>query len=616
MSNMRTTLYPIHDEPHEIKFFSNAYDDLTRTSGTFCEIEKAIKSANEFICITSWNNFFTKDLGMNKLLIELLLEAAARGVKIFILMWARNPKDKLIGDSGIEDNLIYFQSSNNPNIFYKKAIRNGSYLERKFYSHHQKIFVTEEIAFIGGLDFVPKVADSREHADVGGKMWHDAACSARGPVIQDILEMFYARWCAQPDNLMLFNDNIKAIKHLKSYTQLKDKKMEHKLEEKKETNKNIQFLVCLTQQDYLLPKKAWPLKSATTTEINSAYLKCIKEAKKYIIMANQYFISLYDRHYQSANKISFALIDRIVRAHQQNKQFHIYFILTAVPGNDLLTLKPLTILRKEWKTLKFLFNQINNFTDNNAEKYITVIELGKVKELESERTHKKQTYYHQIYIHAKYLLSEDSLMIGSANFNERSLSGDRDSESVLKIEGYTDEIMDFRNRLIEEYFGTNTFERLKKESLLNDLGSDAARSIIEDNIANKLKLLPKEAHYQPNIYNLPLIPAMKDADKKETISEDSTVASMTLIQETLATKPIGSSSKEEIMDFKIHETSQRSQKLEELKKDNHQLSGCAFPWGLISKNSLLKGNKPSRVPEKSPYIARIGGFLGAGKTFR
>lgn len=70
-----------------------------------------------------------------------------------------------------------------------------------------------------------------------------------------------------------------------------------------------------------------------------------------------------------------------------------------------------------------------------------------------------------LYIHSKLIIADDKrLIIGSANINDRSMLGERDSEIALLVEEQQPEsspfgwdaspgIQDFRVRLYEEHFG-------------------------------------------------------------------------------------------------------------------------------------------------------------------
>lgn len=76
-------------------------------------------------------------------------------------------------------------------------------------------------------------------------------------------------------------------------------------------------------------------------------------------------------------------------------------------------------------------------------KYVTLLNLRAYAELESSSGDKKIAVTEQIYVHSKLMIVDDRyVLVGSANINERSLLGDRDSELAVLISdtqgGYND----------------------------------------------------------------------------------------------------------------------------------------------------------------------------------
>ena len=64
-----------------------------------------------------------------------------------------------------------------------------------------------------------------------------------------------------------------------------------------------------------------------------------------------------------------------------------------------------------------------------------------------------------IYVHSKLMIVDDErAIIGSANINDRSLLGSRDSELACVIEEKNGNIFDLRARLFDEHFGLSRQE--------------------------------------------------------------------------------------------------------------------------------------------------------------
>lgn len=67
--------------------------------------------------------------------------------------------------------------------------------------------------------------------------------------------------------------------------------------------------------------------------IANAYIAAITNAKHFIYIENQFFITATsDKQRPVANKIGRAIVDRIVRAHQAGETFHIFVLMPAVPA--------------------------------------------------------------------------------------------------------------------------------------------------------------------------------------------------------------------------------------------------------------------------------------------
>jgi phospholipase D1/2 len=95
---------------------------------------------------------------------------------------------------------------------------------------------------------------------------------------------------------------------------------------------------------------------------------------------------------------------------------------------------PRAILNWEYKTLcrgeNSLFGRLKRYT-NDPFKYINVYGLRNHGLLDG-----KQPVTEIVYLHSKLMIVDDRYLIcGSANINDRSMEGNRDSELCLIIEG-------------------------------------------------------------------------------------------------------------------------------------------------------------------------------------
>lgn len=542
--------YLAHTTPHNIKLFSNSYDNTTRQSGVFYQIQQAIQSAENYICISIWQISLIQNLGMSKSLGQLLIDAERRGVKIFILAWDGKLKKSV--NELTKENINFLKEKNPKHFYYKKCTQGNSYLDKKFFSHHQKYVLTEKKGFICGMNLSSKVVDSIEHADVGGIMWHDAAVMIEGPVLADLLYEFIQAWKVQVSVNMLYNSNVAAIEFLtQSINQLK---YFEPIPEAKQTSGSIQLLISnnRTTNAHSTERLTLFSNAGPSNEIHAAMIDAITHSRNYVFIATQYFIGCYEGHAESANLISLALIKRIQLAHQQGENFHVYFNVTALPGSGEARLVVNSISRKQWKTMCYLINKINEETNHQSKNYITFIELG--------RFHRSSNSYHQIYVHSKFLFTPDEIIIGSANLNERSLTKNREAESSMRIRGYVEVINQFLHKIILEYFGTQTYTHLVTNNFLDNLGSPEARAVLESYLESQLSWMRPNYHFLHNNYNKNISFSTFDA-----ITE---------------------------------------------------IAGCAMPWGLINKENLLRTEKPQRVPESSPSLLSLANRLGGGRYTR
>ena len=105
----------------------------------------------------------------------------------------------------------------------------------------------------------------------------------------------------------------------------------------------------------------------------------------------------------------------------------------------------------------------------------------------------------QIYIHSKLLIIDDQkVLMGSANINERSMDGTRDSEFAVIVEGQdnTDSIMGGNN-----FKATNYALSLRKHLFAEHFGFDDNDEIIKDPLSDNLwKTVHERAKLNTSIY--------------------------------------------------------------------------------------------------------------------
>lgn len=175
--------------------------------------------------------------------------------------------------------------------------------------------------------------------------------------------------------------------------------------------------------------------------IHDAYIETITNAQHYIYIENQFFITLNQGNSFVKNQIGESLYKRIVRAHRERSVFRVIVIMPLLPGfeGDVggttgNALRAITHWNYESisRGKSSILQRLKAAGIENPSQYISFHSL---------RTHSLlncQPVTELIYVHSKLLIADDKVVIcGSANINDRSMIGTRDSEIAVII---TDEV--------------------------------------------------------------------------------------------------------------------------------------------------------------------------------
>ncbi|CAG9331727.1 unnamed protein product [Blepharisma stoltei] len=215
----------------------------------------------------------------------------------------------------------------------------------------------------------------------------------------------------------------------------------------------------------------------TEVSIHSAYMHLINSAENFIYIENQFFISSPAGD-TVLNLIGEALISRILNAIKKGTPFKVIVVIPLLPAFEGSVDDPAaSVLRVqlywEYQTIcrgaNSIYTQLKEKVPN-PEDYISFYSL---------RTHAVLNDWpvtEMIYIHSKLMIVDDQHMIvGSANLNDRSLNGNRDSEIAMvitdnkkvssRMAGENVEVSEFchslRMNIFKEHSGCDDFEILK-----------------------------------------------------------------------------------------------------------------------------------------------------------
>uniref|UniRef100_A0AC34FDY7 Phospholipase n=1 Tax=Panagrolaimus sp. ES5 TaxID=591445 RepID=A0AC34FDY7_9BILA len=267
-------------------------------------------------------------------------------------------------------------------------------------------------------------SDLDNRYDVPRMPWHDGHSVVYGEAARDVARHFIQRWNAAKRQKIRNNDLYpylipKAYDNIQIPNNFITPDL-HKVQ--------IQLLRSVSRWSALTNK--------TEDSIQRAYISLIKNSKHYIYIENQFFVSMINNA-DISNLICKTICDRIIQAHRNDETFRVFLtvpLLAAMEGdiqsteyNILLTM------------LHFLFSSlsrgscslITNLREAGVEdpfKYLCITSLRTCEELSGKLVSEL------IYVHAKFMIVDDlHVIIGSANINDRSMVGDRDSELAFCI---------------------------------------------------------------------------------------------------------------------------------------------------------------------------------------
>ncbi|KAI1303241.1 phospholipase D [Xylaria venustula] len=469
-------------EPHRFGSFApvrrNAFAQwLVDGRDYMWNVSRAISMAQDVIYIHDW--WLSPELYMRrpacisqKWRLDRLLQRKAReGVKVFVIVY-RNVEQAIPIDSeytkfsllNLHDNIMVLRS---PNQLKKNQF---------FYAHHEKLCIVDhDVAFIGGIDLCfgrwdnpqhpisddrptgmepdddvprdgehcqlfpgkdysnPRVldffkldepyAEMYDRSRIPRMPWHDISMQVTGQPARDLTRHFVQRWNylrrerkpTRPTPFLLpppdANESDLAGLGLSGTCE-------------------VQMLRSAGDWSLGFPK------DLREHSIQTAYVKLIEESEHFVYMENQFFITSTETlNTKVVNRIGDALVERILRAHQNDEEWRCCILIPLMPGfqntvDQAEGSSVRLIMQFQYRSIcrgpHSIFGRLEA-AGINPEDYISFFSLrtwghiGKKNALVTE----------QLYIHAKTIIVDDRVaLIGSANINERSMLGNRDSETA------------------------------------------------------------------------------------------------------------------------------------------------------------------------------------------
>ncbi|KAI0007447.1 phospholipase D [Xylariaceae sp. FL0662B] len=443
-------------------------------------VSRAISMAQDVIYIHDW--WLSPELYMRrpacisqKWRLDRLLQRKAReGVKIFVIVY-RNVEQAIPIDSeytkfsllNLHDNILVLRS---PNQLKKNQF---------FYAHHEKVCIVDhDVAFLGGIDLCfgrwdnpqhpitddrptgmepdgdsprdaehcqlfpgkdysnPRVLDFFKLNEPYEEMydrsktprmpWHDIAMQVVGQPARDLTRHFVQRWNylrrerkpTRPTPFLLPPPDANPV--------------------------DLEALGLSGSCEVQILRSAgdWSLgfpKDLREHSIQSAYLKLIEESEHFVYMENQFFVtSTETMNTRVVNCIGDALVERIIRAHEKNEEWRCCILIPLMPGfqntvDQAEGTSVRLIMQFQYRSIcrgpNSIFSRLQA-VGIDPEDYIQFFSLRQWGHIGSHN----QLVTEQLYIHAKTIIVDDRVaLIGSANINERSMLGNRDSEVAAVV---------------------------------------------------------------------------------------------------------------------------------------------------------------------------------------
>uniref|UniRef100_A0A8C2B290 Phospholipase n=1 Tax=Cyprinus carpio TaxID=7962 RepID=A0A8C2B290_CYPCA len=438
-------------------------------NGYFSDLADALEQAKEEIFITDWwlsPEVFLKRpaTGTYWRLDKILKRKAEQGVKVCVLLY-KEVELALGINSGYSKRTLM---NLHPNI---KVMRHPDHVASVvlLWAHHEKmVSIDQSVAFVGGLDLAfgrwddsdyrlsdlepPKTCedevdlscnallwlgkdysnfikrdwtqldqpfqDNVDRTQVPRIPWRDLGAVHHGKAARDLARHFIQRW---------------------NFTKYKDDFYPYLLPKSHCTADKLPFTIPGATKASVQVLRSVDRWSAGTCEqsILNAYLHVIDNSEHYIYLENQFFISCSDQK-NVLNTIGDAIVRRILRAHSEGKKYRVFVVIPLLPGFEgdisqgggnaiqaILHFTYRTINRGEHSILSRLKERMQD----EWTQYISLCGL---------RTHSQlgqSPVTELIYVHSKALIADDRCyIIGSANINDRSMLGSRDSELAVLVE--------------------------------------------------------------------------------------------------------------------------------------------------------------------------------------
>lgn len=372
--------------------------------------------------------------------------------------------------------------------------------------------------------------------------WHDIALQCVGPACWDLVKEFVGRWREDPSLYPAFGDTGSDVR-----IRITDKYQDVLTRTINPAKPHIPLLnplvysqqwhpaggpwavqVCRSMRrehweakpplkiqfpDRTRREFGWTVNGDSESSIMRAYLQAIQQAENFIYIETQYFISsggLWGRTHVS-NPVAINLANRAIGQAKKGSPFHIYLVIPMFPEGKPGDGVNCAQRQFQWNTIVSMAKMIEAQSGKPHTDLMSVFFLatwqdlgGRLPSVGGSREYNvRVNKRYQIYVHSKFMLIDDRYMIiGSANLNERSLAGDRDSEIAVQIwpsddrtiKTCIDESREFRRAIWSEHLGP----KFPPANFDNPGSSECVKAVREAALENYLAF--REGRRDPAIH--------------------------------------------------------------------------------------------------------------------
>lgn len=393
------------------------------------------------------------------------------GTDVHCVLCPRNPDD---GGSIVQDLQISTMFTHHQKIVVvDSALPSGESERRRI------------VSFVGGIDLCDgrydtpfhslfRTLDTAHHDDFhqpnftgasitkGGprEPWHDIHSRLEGPIAWDVLFNFEQRWRKQGGKDVLVNlRELDEIIIAPSPVTFSDDHETWNVQLFRSIDGGAAFGFPDTPEDAAKAGLVSGKDNIIDRSIQDAYINAIRRAKNFIYIENQYFLgSCFDWNSDdikvedigALHLIPKELSLKIVSKIEAGERFTVYVVVPMWPEGIPESGSVQAILDWQRRTMEMMYKDVIQALrakglEEDPRNYLTFFCLGnrEVKksgeyepaeqpEPDSDYIRAQEARRFMIYVHAKMMIVDDEyIIIGSANINQRSMDGARDSEIAM-----------------------------------------------------------------------------------------------------------------------------------------------------------------------------------------